>query len=98
MLEPMAQIALLSLRPAVLLIPGTSSVRHLGENFAVSEIESGQQARNELAACGLAAKDRWPVRLSSLNCGASSSGGPASSHPAGELVRVEIVPPRIDLA
>jgi hypothetical protein len=23
-----------------------------GENFAVSEIESGQQARNELAACG----------------------------------------------
>jgi hypothetical protein len=38
----------------VLLIPGTSSVRHLGENFAVSEIESGQQARNELAAaaCG----------------------------------------------
>jgi hypothetical protein len=32
--------------------------RHLGENFAVSEIESDQQARNELAACGLAAKDR----------------------------------------
>jgi hypothetical protein len=34
----------------VLFIPGTSSVRHLGENFAVPEIESGQQARNELAA------------------------------------------------
>ncbi|HJY01501.1 MAG TPA: hypothetical protein VJ351_11885 [Streptosporangiaceae bacterium] len=49
---------LLSLRPDALLIPGTSSVRHLGENFAVSEIESDQQARNELAACGLAAKDR----------------------------------------
>jgi len=49
---------LLSLRPDVLLIPGTSPVRHLGENFAVSEIELDQQARNELAACGLAAKDR----------------------------------------
>jgi pyridoxine 4-dehydrogenase len=49
---------LLSLRPDVLLTPGTSSVRHLGENFAVSEIELDQQARNELAACGLAAKDR----------------------------------------
>jgi hypothetical protein len=34
----------------VLLIPGTSSVRHLEKNFAVSETESGQQARNELAA------------------------------------------------
>ena len=71
---PTAQIVLLSLRPDALLIPGTSSVRHLGENFAVSEIESDQQARNELAACGLAAKDRSSVRLWLLYCGASSSG------------------------
>jgi aryl-alcohol dehydrogenase-like predicted oxidoreductase len=37
-----AQVALawlLSLRPNVLLIPGTSSVRHLGENLAVADIE-----------------------------------------------------------
>jgi pyridoxine 4-dehydrogenase len=48
-----AQVALawlLSLRPNVLLIPGTSSVRHLEENFAVSDIELDQQARDELAA------------------------------------------------
>jgi aryl-alcohol dehydrogenase-like predicted oxidoreductase len=49
---------LLSLPPDVLLIPGTSSVRHLGENFTVSEIGLDQQVRNELAACGLAAKVR----------------------------------------
>jgi pyridoxine 4-dehydrogenase len=41
---------LLSLRPNVLLIPGTSSVRHLEENFAASDIELDQQARDELAA------------------------------------------------
>ena len=41
---------LLSLRPNVLLIPGTSSVRHLEENFAASDIELDQQARDELVA------------------------------------------------
>lgn len=48
-----AQVALawlLSLRPNVLLIPGTSSVRHLEENLAVSGIELDEQARDELAA------------------------------------------------
>ncbi len=48
-----AQIALawlLSLRPNVLLIPGTSSVRHLEENIAVRGIELDQQAQDELAA------------------------------------------------
>ncbi len=48
-----AQVALawmLSLRPNVLLIPGTSSVRHLEENLAVSGIELDQQARDELTA------------------------------------------------
>jgi len=48
-----AQIALawlLSLRPNVLLIPGTSSVRHLEENLAVASIELDQQAKDELAA------------------------------------------------
>jgi pyridoxine 4-dehydrogenase len=47
-----AQVALawlLSLRPNVLLIPGTSSVRHLEENLAVSGIEL-DLARDELAA------------------------------------------------
>jgi aryl-alcohol dehydrogenase-like predicted oxidoreductase len=32
----------------VLLIPGTSSLRHLEENLAVSGIELDQQARDEL--------------------------------------------------
>ena len=48
-----AQVALawmLSLRPNVLLIPGTSSVRHLEENLAASGIELDQQAEDELAA------------------------------------------------
>ena len=48
-----AQVALawlLSLRPNILLIPGTSSVRHLEENFAVSDIELDQQAQDELTA------------------------------------------------
>jgi pyridoxine 4-dehydrogenase len=48
-----AQVALawlLSLRPNVLLIPGTSSVRHLEENLAVSGIDLDQLARDELAA------------------------------------------------
>jgi pyridoxine 4-dehydrogenase len=46
-----AQIALawlLSIRPNVLVIPGTSSVRHLEENVAVSGIELDQQARDDL--------------------------------------------------
>jgi aryl-alcohol dehydrogenase-like predicted oxidoreductase len=41
---------LLNLRPNILLIPGTSSVRHLEENFAVSDVGLDQQARDELAA------------------------------------------------
>jgi pyridoxine 4-dehydrogenase len=48
-----AQVALawlLSLRPNVLLIPGTSSVRHLEENVAVADIELDTQAHAELAA------------------------------------------------
>jgi pyridoxine 4-dehydrogenase len=48
-----AQIALawlLSLRPNVLLIPGTSSVEHLEENLASADIELDQQAKDELTA------------------------------------------------
>jgi pyridoxine 4-dehydrogenase len=48
-----AQIALawlLGLRPNVLLIPGTSSVRHLEENMAVADIELDAQARELLAS------------------------------------------------
>ena len=48
-----AQVALawmLSLRPNILLIPGTSSVRHLEENLAASGIELDQQAQDELTA------------------------------------------------
>jgi aryl-alcohol dehydrogenase-like predicted oxidoreductase len=47
-----AQIALawmLSLRPNVLLIPGTSSIRHLEENLAVATIELDTEARELLA-------------------------------------------------
>ena len=40
---------LLSLRPNVVLIPGTSSVRHLEQNLAASDIELDQHARDELA-------------------------------------------------
>lgn len=50
-----AQVALawlLSLRPNVLLIPGTSSVRHLEENMAVADIELDATARELLAAVG----------------------------------------------
>lgn len=46
-----AQIALawtLSVAPNVLLIPGTSSVKHLEENTAVAEIELGDEAQREL--------------------------------------------------
>jgi aryl-alcohol dehydrogenase-like predicted oxidoreductase len=48
-----AQVALswlLSLRPNVLLIPGTSSVRHLEENVAVATIELDAEAREVLAS------------------------------------------------
>lgn len=48
-----AQIALawaLSLRPNVLLIPGTSSVGHLEDNMAVADIELDEEARRDLAA------------------------------------------------
>jgi pyridoxine 4-dehydrogenase len=46
-----AQIALawlLSVRPNVLLIPGTSSIRHLEENMAVANVELDAQARELL--------------------------------------------------
>ncbi len=48
-----AQVALawlLSLRPNVLLIPGTSSRRHLEENMAVANIELDPEARELLAS------------------------------------------------
>ena len=48
-----AQIALawtLSVAPNVLLIPGTSSVRHLEENIDVASIELDEDARNRLTA------------------------------------------------
>jgi pyridoxine 4-dehydrogenase len=47
-----AQIALawlLSLRLNVLLIPGTSSIRHLEENMAAADIDLDTQARELLA-------------------------------------------------
>jgi aryl-alcohol dehydrogenase-like predicted oxidoreductase len=47
------QVALawtLGLAPNVLLIPGTSSVRHLEENLAVADIELDTQAQQQLAA------------------------------------------------
>jgi aryl-alcohol dehydrogenase-like predicted oxidoreductase len=48
-----AQVALawtLSLAPNVLLIPGTSSVRHLEENLAAADIELDDDAQQQLAA------------------------------------------------
>jgi pyridoxine 4-dehydrogenase len=50
-----AQIALawlLSFRPNILLIPGTSSVRHLEENMAAGDIELDAAAREALASAG----------------------------------------------
>jgi pyridoxine 4-dehydrogenase len=50
-----AQIALawlLSFRPNILLIPGTSSVRHLEENLAVADIELDAAALEALASAG----------------------------------------------
>ena len=48
-----AQVALawtFRLAPNVLLIPGTSSVRHLEENLAVADIELDEEAQQQLAA------------------------------------------------
>ncbi len=48
-----AQVALawtLSVAPNVLMIPGTSSVRHLEENLAVAEIELDDDTREQLTA------------------------------------------------
>ena len=48
-----AQVALawtLGLAPNILLIPGTSSLRHLEENLAVADIQLDDQARQELTA------------------------------------------------
>ena len=48
-----AQVALawtLSVAPNVLLIPGTSSVRHLEENLDVASIELNEQSREQLTA------------------------------------------------
>ena len=48
-----AQVALawtLSVAPNVLLIPGTSSVRHLEENMAVASIELDDDTREQLNA------------------------------------------------
>jgi pyridoxine 4-dehydrogenase len=50
-----AQIALawlLSFRPNILLIPGTSSLSHLEENMAVADIELDGPAREALASAG----------------------------------------------
>jgi pyridoxine 4-dehydrogenase len=40
----------LSLAPNVLLIPGTSSVRHLEDNLAVADIELDDESQQQLAA------------------------------------------------
>jgi pyridoxine 4-dehydrogenase len=40
----------LSVAPNVLLIPGTSSVRHLEENMAVASIELDDDTRQQLNA------------------------------------------------
>jgi aryl-alcohol dehydrogenase-like predicted oxidoreductase len=48
-----AQVALawtLSVAPNVLLIPGTSSVRHLEENLDVASIELDDESREQLTA------------------------------------------------
>jgi aryl-alcohol dehydrogenase-like predicted oxidoreductase len=48
-----AQVALawtLSVAPNVLLIPGTSSVRHLEENLDVASIELDEDTREQLTA------------------------------------------------
>jgi aryl-alcohol dehydrogenase-like predicted oxidoreductase len=41
---------LLDLRPEVLLIPGTSSMRHLEENMAIASLALDQEARELLAS------------------------------------------------
>jgi aryl-alcohol dehydrogenase-like predicted oxidoreductase len=48
-----AQVALawtLSVAPNVLLIPGTSSVRHLEENLAAADVELDDETREQLTA------------------------------------------------
>ncbi len=48
-----AQVVLawtLSVAPNLLLIPGTSSVRHLEENLAVADIELDDDTRDQLTA------------------------------------------------
>jgi pyridoxine 4-dehydrogenase len=50
-----AQVALawlLSLRPNILLIPGTSSVRHLEENVEAGDFELDDETRHQIAAAG----------------------------------------------
>ena len=48
----MALAWLLSFRPNILLIPGTSSLRHVEENMAVADIELDAAARETLASAG----------------------------------------------
>jgi aryl-alcohol dehydrogenase-like predicted oxidoreductase len=51
-----AQVALawtLGLAPNILLIPGTSSLRHLEENLAVADIQLDDRARQELTAAAV---------------------------------------------
>jgi pyridoxine 4-dehydrogenase len=43
---------LLSLRPNILLIPGTSSADHLEENLAAADIEPDEASRKDLASAG----------------------------------------------
>jgi pyridoxine 4-dehydrogenase len=52
---------LLSLRPNVLRIPGTSSIRHLQENMAVAIIELDAEARELLVSMAqqLKTQQRW---------------------------------------
>jgi aryl-alcohol dehydrogenase-like predicted oxidoreductase len=40
----------LSVAPNVLLIPGTSSVRHLEQNLAVADVDLDDEARQQLTA------------------------------------------------
>jgi pyridoxine 4-dehydrogenase len=50
-----AQVALawvLGLAPNVLLIPGTSSVRHLEDNLAAADVDLDEEAQRQLAAAG----------------------------------------------
>ena len=49
------QVALawtLNVAPNVVVIPGTSSVRHLEENLAVADVELDEETRRQLNAVG----------------------------------------------